>query len=127
MKQKPKKKLAGSTWAITFAGVAFGVGAVFDPTFLAVISLASQSDNFFVILTMHTIWIIISQVLLFGLFIAYLFNKHEVVLDKSKMIWKRHKSRLSQIVYGAAILSIVVLLIDTMFFAFRGDYLLVFS
>lgn len=122
--QKPRKKLTDSPWAIILAGVAFGVGAVFDPTFLAVISLAGQNGNLLTIATMHTIWVLISQVLLFGLFIAYLFGKHRVILERSKALWQRHKDLFNRLVFGAAVLSVTVLVVDTLFFIARGEYLI---
>lgn len=122
--EKPRKKLTGSMFAIAIVGIAFGAGAVFDPTFLAVISLAGQNGSILTIISMHTIWILISQIMLFSLLIAYLTGKHELVLSKSKAIWIKHKQLLNSFVTGAAILSIVILAIDILAFLVWGDYIL---
>ena len=122
--QKPKKKLIGSTLTIALAGIAFGVGAVFDPTFLAVISLAGQNGNLFTIITLHTVWILVSQIMLFGLFIAYIIGKHELILSKSKTLWHKNKQKFNMLVFGAAALSIVILAVDTLVFVTTGDYLI---
>lgn len=121
---KPQRKLTGSAWAILAAGIAFGVSAIFDPTFLAVISLAGQSGNLLTIITMHTVWILVSQIILFGLFVAYMLGKHQVVLQKSKAAWHKHKNMFTRLLYAAAVVSIVILLTDTLAYFITGSYLI---
>lgn len=123
-KSKPMHKLGGSAWVIALAGILFGAGAVFDPTFIAVVSLAAQNGNVITIFAMNIIWILVSQILLFGLFIAFLFGKHQIVLEKSKAVWQKHKKVLNRLIYYAALLSMAILVVDTLYFIIRGSYLI---
>lgn len=124
--KKPKKKLIGSTWVIALVGIAFGVSAVLDPTFLAVVSITSQNGNLLTIGAMHMIWVLVSQIMLFSLFFAYLFSKHEVILNKSRHYWKKHSALLNRILFAVAILCVIILFVDTLAFVFNGTYIIIF-
>lgn len=121
--EKPSKTLGSSYYAIAATGLLFGAGSVFDPTFLATISLAAQTNDLPTILLMHTIWIITSQFMLFVLFIAYLKGKHEKVIDFSRMQYTKHKVVLQDILSIAAIGVVIFLVADSLSFVIRGEYL----
>jgi hypothetical protein len=121
---KSTKKLGSSYYAIAVTAVLFGAGSVFDPTFLAAISLAAQTNNLATIVAMHTIWIITSQIMLFVLFIAYLNGKHEKVITYSREQYTKHKSLLQNVLYVAAIGVIIVLIADSISYLVSGNYLI---
>lgn len=123
-KEKPSKQLNSSFYAVIATGILFGAGSVFDPTFLAAISLAAQSDDLFTILLMHSIWIIISQIMLFVLFIAYLYGKHEKVIAYGRMQLKKHTVLLQNVLYVTAIAVFILLVSDSLSYALTGKYLI---
>lgn len=123
-KEKAPKKLSNSYYAVAATGILFGAGSVLDPTFMASISLAAQTDNLVTILVMHTVWIITSQIMLFVLFVAYLNGKHVKVIAYSRLQYAKHKSLLQNILYFAAIAVFVLLVADTISYAATGKYLI---
>lgn len=123
-KAKLNKKLNNSYYAVAATAILFGAGSVLDPTFLASISLAAQTNNLITTLTMHTVWIITSQIMLFVLFVAYLHGKHERVIAYSRMQYAKHKSLLQNMLYVAAIAMFVILVSDTISYLISGKYLI---
>lgn len=124
--EKPiaRRKLSKSYYAIVITGILFGAGSVLDPTFLASISLAAQTDSLITIIVMHTIWVLVSQIMLFGLFVAYLNGKHEKVIIYSRMQYRKHKALLQNILYIAAIAAFLFLGLDSVNYVVRGEYLI---
>lgn len=122
--EKPRKKTNSSYTAIAATGILFGAGSILDPTFLASISLAAQTNDLITILVMHTVWIITSQIMLFVLFVAYLNGKHEKVIDYFRMQYKKHKNLLINILFVAAIAVFILLVSDTIYYLVYGQYLI---
>jgi hypothetical protein len=106
------------------AGLLFGVGAILDPTFVANISIAAQTENIVTTTIMHSIWTVVSQFMLFVLFIAYLFGKHKALVLKSKSLRDKHKNAFSRTVFGAGVLAVIVFLIDSLSYLISGAYIL---
>lgn len=123
-KKKLRKKLSSSYYAVIATGILFGAGSVLDPTFLASISLAAQSDGLPTIIVMHTVWIIVSQMMLFALFMAYLNSKHERVIAYGRMQYRKHKALLQNVLYVAAFAAFLFLVSDTISYLLRGEYLI---
>lgn len=121
---KSRSKLSGSNYAITATSILFGASSVLDPTFLANISLAAQSKNLATVVAMHTIWILVSQIMLFGLFAAYLLGKHETVIDYARRQYNKHKSLLQNILYLAAIAILIILVLDSASYLISEKYLI---
>lgn len=122
--QKPRNKLSGSNYTIAATGLLFGAGSVLDPTFLANISLAAQSESLVTIVAMHTIWILVSQIMLFGLFAAYLQGRHESVIGYTRRQYGKHKSLLQNILYLTAIAVCILLVSDSVSYLASGKYLI---
>lgn len=125
-KQKPakKRKLQGSLFTVVGLGIVFGASSVLDPTFVAAIGVAAQTENVLVIVGLHTVWITISQFMLFGLLIAYLLGKHHQLLNWSKTFWHKHKPGFIKVVHFAAFAVSLILVIDSITYLTSGSYLL---
>ncbi len=93
-----------------FVGILFSVTAVFDPSFLAVIALVGQSDNFVLNILANVSWILISQIPMFILLIAVIFNKHEKIIEyfKNKIATGKRVKLIKKILYIT--LSIIILI-----------------
>lgn len=123
-KEKVRKKLGSSFSGVVTTGFLFGAGSVLDPTFVANISLAAQTENLVTIVVMHTVWVIVSQIMLFGLFLAYLNGKHERVIAYSRLQYKKHKVLFQNILYVSVIGAFLFLVLDTLAYALTGNYLI---
>lgn len=110
-------------------GILFAVTALADPSFLALITISGHNQNMIYVVLANCIWILISQLPIFVLTIAVLFNKHEKVIEyfrnklsKSKKIEKIKKvlsNLLSTIILLIGILSIV----DSIYYWFNSSWL----
>jgi hypothetical protein len=121
--KKQKKTLKGSNTTVFLIALLFGIGAVFDPTFLANISFAAQTSNITSMIAMHTIWIVISQIMFFVLFIAYLLGKQEKLITISKQFLNKHRTSLNTTVFTAGILSVFFLIADSLSYFIFDKYI----
>jgi MFS family permease len=123
-KPPKKRKLQGGILAVIGLGAIFGASSVLDPTFVAAIGVAAQTGNVLAIIGLHTVWITLSQFMLFGLLAAYLFGKHQQLLDWSKAFWHKHKPSFMRVVRFAAFAVSIVLIADSIAYLVSGSYLL---
>ncbi len=93
-----------------FVGILFSITSVMDPSFLAVIALVGQSDNFVLNVLANVSWILISQMPMFILLIAVMFNKHDKIIEyfKNKIATGKRIKLIKKILYIT--LSIIILL-----------------
>lgn len=118
-----KKTLKGSNSTVFLVAILFGIGAVFDPTFLANISFAAQTSDVTTMIAMHTIWTVITQIMLFVLFIAFMLGKHEKLITISKQFLKKHQTSLNTTVFTAGILSVLFLIADSLSYFIFDKYI----
>lgn len=123
-KQQKKRKLQGGLLAVLGVGAVLGASSVLDPTFVAAIGVAAQTENVFAIIGLHTVWITISQFMLFGLLIAYLLGKHNQLLEWLKTFWHKHKSGFMKVVHFTAFAVASLLIADSIVYLITGSYLL---
>lgn len=123
-KVKDRKPLSNSYYTVIVTGILFGAGSIFDPTFLAAISLAAQSADLLSIIIMHSVWIFTSQIMLFVLFIAFLLGKHEKLIAISRKQYQKHKPLLMNLLYLAAIAVFLLLVSDSVSYLVRDEYLI---
>ncbi len=92
-----------------FVGILFSVTAVLDPSFLALITLVGQSENIIYNLLANVSWILISQLPMFILLVAVIFNKHEKMIAylKNKIATGKRVEMIKKILYIT--LSVVIL------------------
>lgn len=61
--------------SIVLGGIIYAAGAFTDPSFLAVIAVASR-EPLIVVIIAHVVWLLVSQGLFFGLVIAIMCDRH---------------------------------------------------
>lgn len=106
-------------------GLIFAITALTDPSFLALITISSHNDNLVLVTLANAIWILISQLPIFVLTIAIIFNKHEKVINYFKELSNKNnrKDKLKKIL--SILLSIIILVIgvltivDSIYFLFN--------
>lgn len=125
-KKKPRKKsqtLTGTTWQFIAFGALFGISTAIDPTFVANAAIAAQTGSIFAMIGLHTVWLIVSQCMLFVLFVAYLFGVHRPLITWAQRAWKKLHPHTHWLLVSAALLAIIILVIDSIIFLVRGTYL----
>jgi len=106
-------------------GIGFSIGALTDPSFIALITLAGYNMNFIEIVLAHCVWILISQLPAFVLTIAVISGKYEQMnsfikerIEKYRWI-KKIKNILPKL------LTVIILIIALLLTADSVGYFLV--
>lgn len=123
---KQKKEHHSTKWlkyGLFMVGLAFVLSTLADPSYLALIALAGHNGNFFVVLSAHTIWILISQFTLFAVAIAVMFNKHKPLLKWIQKVQKKYAKQLSIILTAIIVLMSLAILADLVTFLASGRWL----
>ena len=107
----------------TVSGLAFSLSAVPDPTFLATAAVASQASGLLPMIGLHLLWALISQVLLFGFAIAYLFDLHEPLVAVAKPLWERLKRPMLFVLKASLAALALGLIADAVTLFATGAYL----
>lgn len=110
-------------------GIFFAITALTDPSFLALITISGHSQNVFMVILANCMWILISQLPIFVLTIAILFNKHEKVINyfKNKLSKSDKIEKIKKIL--SILLSIIILvigilsIIDSIYYWFNSSWL----
>lgn len=105
-------------------GVIFGLFAVVDPSFLALVALAGHDGNVLWIILSFVVWTFASQAPLYVLAVAVLLGKHkklEKTIERVKAKYGRHFSIAITVVIG---LAGVVLLADLVKYLATGSWLI---
>lgn len=123
--QTTKRQLKGGVITVAALGAVFGVSSLLDPTFIATIGVAAQTNSLPAIISAHTIWIVCSQFMLFGLAAAHMLGKHRQLLEWSAAFWRKHKPGFVKVVRITALLMSLLLLADSAAYALWGRYLLI--
>ncbi len=112
----------GGPLAYAAAGAAFSVTGIVDPTFLATAAIAG-STSLATLVAAFTLWTVISQFMLVGLFVAYLAGAHRPLLERVRRMRERHGPTGARLVTGAAIVMAGFLFVDVGWFVATGRYL----
>lgn len=112
--------------ALIGTGVLFGLGAIIDPTFVALVVLAGRQGSLIEAGVAHLMWILVSQAPLVVIVGAVLTGRH-----MATVIWFRSKAHrlrpvLTRIGLGLACVAGVVLLADAGWWFTTGDFLIDF-
>lgn len=122
-KKKEKQQSLGETIpAYIFTGVVFAATAVIDPTFFATAVVIADTNDVFVSIIAFTIWTLISQFMLFGLFAAHLLGLDQRLINVTMGLWERHKPLLQGLLYVAGIFVGLLLLADASYYIINGSY-----
>ena len=115
-----------SVLALLGTGVLFGVGAVLDPTFVALVVLAGRKGGLLEAGLAHLVWILVSQAPLVVILSAVLTGNHAAVVGRSRARWQQLRPAMARIGTGLALAAGVVLLVDGGWWFVTGGFLLEF-
>ena len=109
--------------SIFMVGALFVLSMLADPSYLALIAAAGHQQHIGLAALAHSLWIIISQLPLFVLLAAVVFNKHEPVISKMKDVQERHSQKISWFVTGVIVMAGVIFAIDLGSFLMSGEWM----
>lgn len=118
------KTHSSSLAGIAVSGLLFSLSAVPDPTFLATAAVASQASSMGLMVGIHALWVLISQSLLFGFSMAYLFDLHEPLIAFVKPPWERVKQPLKVLLFVSLALLALLMVADALMLFIAGEYLI---
>lgn len=121
-KEKKQRTLEGATPAYVLAGVVFSATAVIDPTFLATAVVLADANDVFINIIAFTVWTLISQFMLFALFVAYLCGVEQHLVTTTMLLWQRHRKLFQYIVHAAGALAVLLLLADAIYYIINDSY-----
>ena len=120
-KEKKQHLLGGTVFAYILAGAVFSVTAVIDPTFLATVVVVADANDVFINIIAFTIWTVISQFMLFALFVAYLAGVDQHLVGATMLLWQRHKHLFQGILHAFSALAVLLLLADAIYYIMNGS------
>lgn len=114
---------------LIIVGLIFAITALTDPSFLALITISSYNDNIILITLANAIWVLISQLPIFVLTIAIIFNKHEKLINLFNEVLEKNnrKEKIKKIL--SILLSILILvigiltIIDSIYYWINGVWI----
>ncbi|GLQ16451.1 hypothetical protein [Maritalea porphyrae] len=112
-----------SVFGMAVSGFAFSLSAVPDPAFLATAVIASQTSSLPKMIIMHSIWVLVSQILLFAFIAAYLLDAHEPLKDFVRPIWESVKRPVIGALYVGIGALCFGMAIDAIALFATGEYL----
>ncbi|MEO1056367.1 MAG: hypothetical protein AAFY28_05565 [Actinomycetota bacterium] len=121
---QPRRRISGSVAAFALAGVGFTVTSVVDPTFLATIAIAGQRDDLVAAVLAFAVWVFVSQLMLWGLVVAFEFGAHERLIAATRRTWRARRTAIIASVRIVAVLAAIGLTIDAVYFLTTDRYLI---
>ena len=118
---KQNKWLKRGIWALSGF---FLLTTLADPSYLALIAAAGHQQSFWLALVGHTIWVLVSQFMLFVLVGAVMLGKHQPVVAKMKLLQKRHGQKIGWVLTGIIFMVGMVFLVDLASFWASGSWTL---
>ena len=110
-------------------GLLFSLWAISDPSFWAVVTLATKNNNLFIVTLAFIIWMIVGQTPLYVLTIAIFFNKHEKIINwfdekvKNNKNIEKVKKILKVMISIIILIASIYFLIDSVFYFINGAWL----
>lgn len=125
-RKKPQKPDYTKKWlsrGMVMVGVLFILSMLVDPSYLALIAAAGHQRHIGLAALAHGMWILVSQLPLFVLLVAVIFNKHKPVVARMKAIQERYGQRISWSVTGVIIIVGAIFAVDLGSFLVSGKWL----
>lgn len=115
-----------NAYALLGLGVVYGLSAVLDPTFVALVVLAGRDGTLLEAGLAHLLWILISQAPMVIVIVAIAMGKHEPVISWFQSWWQRMRPIMAHIGTGLALLAGFVLLVDAGWWFVTDEFLIQF-
>ena len=119
-------KTKASSWlkrGLIVTALLFVISTLLDPSYLGLIGVAGHNGNLTVIITSHTIWILVSQITLFIAAIAVLLDRHKPLALWAKRFYDKHRRTISIVLTGTILIAAAFIAIDLSAYLFTGSWL----
>ena len=110
--------------SIVLGGIIYAASAFTDPSFLAMIAIASREQSLFVVIMAHVVWLLVSQGLFFGLVIAIMCDRHQPLIAWFERVRSQYSTLIRSSITVVIILCGLILLADMATFLLSGHWLL---
>ena len=110
--------------SLVLGGIIYAASAFTDPSFLAVIAIASREQSLFVVIIAHVVWLLVSQGLFFGLVIAIMCDRHQPFIAWFERVRARYSMLIRSSITVVIVLCGLTLLADMATFLLSGHWLL---
>lgn len=110
--------------SIVLGGIIYAASAFTDPSFLAVIAIASREQSLLVVIMAHVVWLLVSQGLFFGLVIAIMCDRHQPLIAWFERVRARYSTLIRSSITVVIVLCGLTLLADMATFLLSGHWLL---
>ena len=110
--------------SIVLGGIIYAAGAFTDPSFLAVIAVASREQSLLVVIIAHVVWLLVSQGLFFGLVVAIMCDRHQPLIAWFERARSQYSTLIRSSITVVIILCGLILLTDMATFLLSGHWLL---
>lgn len=109
--------------SIVLGGIIYAAGAFTDPSFLAVIAVASR-EPLIVVIIAHVVWLLVSQGLFFGLVVAIMCDRHQPLIAWFERVRAQYSTLIRSSITVVIVLCGLTLLADMATFLLSGHWLL---
>lgn len=107
-------------------GLLYGLGAILDPTFVALVVLAGRHGSLLDAGIAHLLWILISQMPLVIVLVTIVSGRHRTIIERLQSWWERARPVTSGIITAAVLLAGGLLLVDAGWWFVTGAFLIEF-
>lgn len=122
---KPRKR-GMSTVALLGTGIVFGLSAITDPTYVAMVVIAGREGTVLDVSLAHLAWILVSQSPLVVIIGAVLTGRHESVVGRFQAWWEKVRPGIAKVGIGLTGVAGAVLLADAGWWLFTEEFLINF-
>ncbi|MGB3954424.1 MAG: hypothetical protein WBL05_03955 [Brooklawnia sp.] len=113
-----------SVGAMALAGLAFGLTALLDPAFYAIVSVTARNSDVLVHLVGLVIWFVVAQWLLIGLVAVSLFDRQRTAAARLERAWTRNAARIHRVVTVVGLTAGLLLVVDGLGYLVTGHFLI---
>ena len=119
-----KQSINGSWLKYIATGFIFALTCFTDPTFYAVILIGGESGSLLLAAALLSLWFLVSQFMAVIVYVANEMNLLEKLVHFVEKFKQRNGKVFAYLFYGVLILVAVMLLVDSGYYLFAGNYLL---
>lgn len=113
-----------SVGAMALAGLLFGLTALLDPAFYAIVAVTARNSDVLAHLAGLVIWFVVAQWLLIGLVAVSLFDRERTAATRLERAWTRNAARIHRVVTVVGLAAGLLLVVDGFGFLVTGRFLI---
>ncbi len=121
---RQRRTRGSSVGAMALAGLLFGLTALLDPAFYAIVAVTARNPDVLVHLVGLVIWFVVAQWLLIGLVAVSLFDRQRTAAARLERVWTRNAARIHRVVTVVGLAAGLLLVFDGVGYLVTGHFLI---